>query len=107
MTRFVLTCAAAIALIGASPSPSATPGTLTVLCAVTPFYYYPRFASPTDSPVRSSTPPARAGQTFAALGTRTTLQSVRFVETNISANLDPSAAPHSRLWLRQTCVSAG
>ena len=114
MITRIAACTAAFALLGAAPSstssPAATSGSapaksLTVTCSSAPFYYYPRMSTPTDRPVRSTTPPVTPGQRFGALRMRTTLQSVQYVETNVGANLDLSAVPHSNLWLLRNCVS--
>ena len=80
---------------------------LTVMCSGTPFYYYPRMASPTDAPTRSSVAPASAGQRFEMLGMRTTLQSVQYVEVNLKANLDLDAIRGSNLYLLRNCTNPG
>ena len=109
-------CAAAVALCGAgaqaqnaSPAASAAPPAqqLTVMCATTPFYYYPRMSTPTDAPTRSSSAPASAGQRFEMLGMRTTLQSVQYVETDVKAGIDADAIPGSNLYLLRNCTNPG
>ena len=113
LSRFVP--AAAVVLLVATQTASATPDPqesphhkqATVTCSSASFYFYPRMASPTDRPMRSSSPAAGAGQRFEALRMRTTLQSVQYVETNVPAGTDLDAAPHSHLWLLRNCVSVG
>jgi len=105
-------CAVAFVFAGSaayaqSPSPAPQPPQITVMCTSTPFYYYPRMSTPTDPPTRSTVAPATAGQRFASLGMRTTLQSVQYVEVDLKANLDLDAMPGSNLYLLRNCTNPG
>ena len=95
---------AALALLAAAPSPSpspaASPATLraTVVCQYAPFYYFNG-----NIAQRADTPGARAGMVFEVRSSRTTLNSIDYVETNVAAVGPNFGGEH--LWLWKGCVS--
>lgn len=96
---------AALALLAASPAPapsaSAGPATLTVICQRAHFYV---FTSASSIPHRAHTPDATQGQRYGAVGDRTTLQSVEYVETDVPVT-EPGYPPDAHFWLQRLCVS--
>lgn len=95
---------AALVLLAAAPTPSPSPpgpATLTVTCQRAHFYV---FTSATSVPHRAHTPDATQGQRFGAVGDRTTLQSVEYVETDVPVT-DPGYPPDAHFWLQRVCVS--
>jgi hypothetical protein len=102
--RALLAPLAALALLAAAPTPSPSPTgpvMFTVICQRAHFYV---FTSITSIPHRAHTPDATQGQRYGAVGDRTTLQSVEYVETNIPVT-DPGYPPDAHFWLQRVCVS--
>lgn len=102
--RALLAPLAALTLLAAAPTPSPSPTgpvMLTVTCQRAHFYV---FTSITSIPHRAHTPDATQGQRYGAVGSRTTLQSVEYVETDIPVT-DPGYPPDAHFWLQRVCVS--
>jgi hypothetical protein len=106
----ILALFAALALLGAAPSPSPAPSaspsahTLSVVCQRAPLYV---FLSGTDRPVRARTFDATLGQRFGLVsGPRTTLESTQFYETDIAV-VEPGYARNAHYWINSTCAVPG
>jgi len=102
--RALLAPLAALALLAAAPSPSPSPEVplrVYVLCRTAPFYVFNEGG--TTVPYRVDGPSATAGEVFDYVGSRTTLHSFDYVETNVTA-IGPNFAGH-HLWLWKGCVS--
>ena len=98
---------AAVALLGAAPSPapasSAAPAdrTITVVCQRAPLYV---FLSGTDRAMRARTFDATLGQRFGLVsGPRTTLESVQFYETDIPV-VEPGYGRYAHYWINRDCA---
>ena len=93
---------AAIALLGAAPSPPPSPApTLVVVCQRAPLYV---FLSGTDRPTRAHTFDVTQGQRFAFVGgPRTTLESTQFYETDIAV-VEPGYPRNAHYWINRDCA---
>jgi hypothetical protein len=99
----MLAAFAAVALLGAAPSPgpSSSPApSLVVVCNRAPLYV---FVSGTDRPVRARTFDATLGQRFGLVsGPRTTLESTQFYETDIAV-VEPGYPRNAHYWINRDC----
>jgi len=99
----LLAALAAFALLGAAPSPAASPApTLMVTCQRAPLYV---FLSGTDRPTRAHTFDATQGQRFTLVsGPRTTLESTQYYETDIAV-VDPGYPRNAHYWISRDCAT--
>ena len=95
---------AVVALIAASPAPSATPVParhVTVICNRAPLYV---FTSGANFPSRARTFAATMGERFGLVsGPRTTLESTQYYETDVPV-VEPGYARGAHYWISATCA---
>ena len=93
---------AALAVLGAAPTPAPSPApTLVVVCPRAPLYV---FLSGTDRPMRARTFDATLGQRFGLVsGPRTTLESTQFYETDIAV-VEPGYPRNAHYWINRQCA---
>jgi hypothetical protein len=96
---------AAIALIAAAPSPTASTApserTLSVVCSRAHLYV---LVSGSDRPTRAHTFDATLGQRFGLVsGPRTTLVGEQYYETDISV-IEPGYGRNAHYWINRDCA---